>query len=123
MKRFADHREVLPDYPGGVYAVSRHWATQHADIVIRYLRVWKQALRWCHEPSNRAAAVQLVAAAETLDEKAATNRLQQLPRDPQLNISGLQSVLDLRVQFNLTPPMGKNLSSYYDETFYREASN
>ena len=26
MVRFADHREVLPDYPGGVFAVGRNWA-------------------------------------------------------------------------------------------------
>src|SRR5688500_13693670 len=122
MKRFADHREVLPDYPGGVYAVSRDWAAKNAPVLIRYLRVWNDALRWCHEEKNRAEAVQLVAAAEKLDEKAAANRLSQLPEDPRLNVSGLQSVLDLRVQFNLTPPMGGNLSSYYDETFYVQAS-
>jgi hypothetical protein len=27
-------------------------------------------------------------------------------------------VLDLRVLFNLTPPMGKELAAYYDESFY-----
>jgi ABC-type nitrate/sulfonate/bicarbonate transport system substrate-binding protein len=26
-KRFADHSEVLPDYPGGVFAVDRKWST------------------------------------------------------------------------------------------------
>jgi ABC-type nitrate/sulfonate/bicarbonate transport system substrate-binding protein len=122
MKRIADHREVLPDYPGGVYAVSRDWAAKNADVLIRYLRVWNDALRWCEEEKNRAEAVALVAAAEKLDEKTADNRLSQLPKDPRLNVAGLQSVLDLRVQFNLTPPMGRNLSFYYDETFYREAS-
>jgi len=39
-----------------------------------------------------------------------------------LNLPGLQSVLDLRVQFRLTPPMGKDLAKYYDESLYREAS-
>jgi hypothetical protein len=67
--------------------------------------------------------VSIVAASERLDEKAAENRLHQLPKDPRLNLPGLQSVLDLRVQFGLTPPMGKNLASYYDESFYRQASN
>ena len=112
MKRFADHREVLPDYPGGVYAVTRKWAAEN-----------RESLRWCHEQKNCAEAVSIVGASEKLDEKAAENRLRQLPKDPRLNLPGLQAVLDLRVQFGLTPPMGKNLASYYDESFYRQASN
>jgi hypothetical protein len=36
-------------------------------------------------------------------------------------VAGLQSVLDLRVQFGITPPMGKDLAKYYDEMFYRNA--
>jgi ABC-type nitrate/sulfonate/bicarbonate transport system substrate-binding protein len=123
MKRFADHREVLPDYPGGVYAVSRKWAAENRAVLLKYLRAWDEALRWCHDQNNRDEAVKLVGAAENLDEKAAENRLRQLPKDARLNLSGLQSVLDLRVRFGLTPPMGKNLASYYDESFYRQASH
>jgi ABC-type nitrate/sulfonate/bicarbonate transport system substrate-binding protein len=123
MKRFADHREVLPDYPGGVYAVSRKWAAENRAVLLKYLRAWDEALRWCHDQNNRDEAVKLVGAAENLDEKAAENRLRQLPKDARLNLPGLQSVLDLRVRFGLTPPMGKNLASYYDESFYRQASH
>lgn len=123
MKRFADHREVLPDYPGGVYAINCEWAAKNADVLVRYLRAWKQALDWCHEEGHRKEAIELLGAAEKIDDSAAANRLRQLPEDPRLNLAGLQSVLDLRVQFNLTPPMGKNLSAYVDETFYRRASN
>jgi hypothetical protein len=39
-----------------------------------------------------------------------------------LNLAGLQTVLDLRVQFGLTPPMGKDLPKYYDESFYNQTS-
>jgi hypothetical protein len=31
-------------------------------------------------------------------------------------------VLDLRVRFGLTPPVGKELKSYFDESFYQEAA-
>ncbi len=48
MVRFADHREVLPDYPGGVYAVGRKWAGENRALLLRYLRAWNEALRWCH---------------------------------------------------------------------------
>jgi ABC-type nitrate/sulfonate/bicarbonate transport system substrate-binding protein len=117
MMRFADHREVLPEYPGGVYAVTRNWAKENRDILLKYLSAWSEALRWCHDKKNRDEAVKLVAAAEKLEEKAAVNRLRQLPESGQLNLTGLKSVLELRVQFRLTPAMGRDLATYYDETF------
>ena len=123
MVRFADHREVLPDYPGGVYAVGLKWADEKHDLLIRYLRAWNEALRWCHDEKNRDEAIKVLMAAEKLEKKAADNRLRQLPQSGCLNLSGLQSVLDLRVQFGLTPPMGKVLNKYYDEKFYLETSN
>lgn len=122
MVRFADHREVLPDYPGGVYAVTRQWAGENRGVLIRFLRAWNEALRWCQEEAHQSAAVKLIAESEKLDEKGATDRLRQLPEDGRLNLAGLQSVLDLRILFKLAPPMGKNLTAYYDESFHAAAS-
>jgi ABC-type nitrate/sulfonate/bicarbonate transport system substrate-binding protein len=121
MVRLADHREVLPDYPGGVFAVSRRWAAENRDLLVKYLRVWNDALGWAHEEKNRGEALRLITAEEKLDEKGAVRKLAQLPASGNLNLSGLQSVLGLRVQFNLTPPMGTKLDRYYDETFYQTA--
>jgi hypothetical protein len=57
-----------------------------------------------------------------MDEASAANRLRQLPSNGQLNLAGLQTVLDLRVQFGLTPSMGKDLLKYYDDSFYNQAA-
>lgn len=122
MVRFADHREVLPDYPGGVYAVGRRWAGDNRALLMRYLRAWNEALGWCHDEKNRDEAIRLLAAAEKIDEEAAANRLRQLPKDGRLNLPGLHTVLNLRVQFGLTPTMGKELAQYYDEKFYHVSS-
>ena len=122
MVRIADHREVLPDYPGGVYAVGRKWAAENRALLIRFLSAWNQALGWCHDEKHHGEAIKLIADAEKLDEKAAANRLRQLPANGQLNLPGLQCVLDLRVLFKLTPVMGKNLTVYYDEDFYAGTS-
>jgi ABC-type nitrate/sulfonate/bicarbonate transport system substrate-binding protein len=122
MVRFADHREVLPDYPGGVYAVGRRWAGDNRALLMRYLRAWNEALGWCHDEKNRDEAIRLLAAAEKIDEEAAANRLRQLPKDGRLNLPGLHTVLNLRVQFGLIPPMGKELAQYYDEKFYHVSS-
>jgi ABC-type nitrate/sulfonate/bicarbonate transport system substrate-binding protein len=120
MTRFADHREVLPDYPGGVFAVARQWATDSRKLLVAFLRVWNNALRWIHEDENRAEALKLIAAQENLDEKGAERKLAQSPPDGRLNLAGLQSVLDLRVHFGLTPPMGNELKKYFDANPYQE---
>jgi ABC-type nitrate/sulfonate/bicarbonate transport system substrate-binding protein len=121
MVKIADHREVLPDYPGGVFAIDRKWASENHALLVKFLRVWDQALRWSDDDGNRDEAIKLIAAEEKLDDKGAARKLAQLPASGELNLAGLQSVLDLRVQFGLTPPMGKDLAKYYDEMFYRNA--
>jgi ABC-type nitrate/sulfonate/bicarbonate transport system substrate-binding protein len=122
MVRFADHREVLPDYPGGVFAVSRSWAADNRPLLRKFLRIWTAAVRWCHQENNREEVIKLISAQENLDEKDAAQKLAQLPRSGKLNLAGLQTVLDLRIQFGLIPQMGKELGKYYDESFYRDAS-
>jgi ABC-type nitrate/sulfonate/bicarbonate transport system substrate-binding protein len=122
MIRFADHREVLPDYPGGVYAVSRSWAAANRKPLCRFLRAWNQALYWTHDEKNRGEVLKILALEEKTDEKGASRKLAQLPSSGRLNIAGLQCVLDLRVMFGMTPPMGRELLKYHDETFYRQAS-
>lgn len=122
MKRFADQRETLPDYPGGVFAVNRKWANNNRAILTKYLAAWDQGLRWAQDVKNRDEAIKLISEAEKMDDKNAANRLRQLPSNGRLNLAGLQAVLDLRVQFGLTPPMGKDLAKYYDESFYNLTS-
>ena len=119
MKWFADQREILPDYPGGVFAVNRNWANENRDTLTKYLAAWHQGLQWAQDGKNHDEVIKLISEAEKMDEKSAVNRLRQLPSNGQLNLAGLQAVLDLRVQFGLTPPMGKDLAKYYDESFYR----
>jgi ABC-type nitrate/sulfonate/bicarbonate transport system substrate-binding protein len=122
MKRFADQREILPNYPGGVFAVNRKWANDNRAILTKYLAAWDQGLRWAQDVKNRDETIKLIAEAEKMDEKNAANRLRQLPSNGRLNLAGLQTVLDLRVQFGLTPPMGEDLPKYYDESFYNQTS-
>ena len=123
MVRIADHREVLPDYPGGVFAVRRNWAAENRQLLVKFLHVWDGSLRWCQEEKNRSDVLKTIAAEEKTDETGAARKLAQLPPSGKLSLPGLQSVLDLRVQFGLTPPMGKDLASYCEESFFREIAN
>jgi ABC-type nitrate/sulfonate/bicarbonate transport system substrate-binding protein len=122
LMRFADHREVLPDYPGGVFAANRQWAADNRKLLVRFLRVWNRALRWIHDEKNRAEVLQLIAAEEKVDGQGAARKLAQSPNNGELNLAGLSTVLDLRVQFGLTPPMGQVLKNYLDASIYREAA-
>jgi ABC-type nitrate/sulfonate/bicarbonate transport system substrate-binding protein len=119
--RFGDHRAVLPNYPGGVWAVRRNWAKEHRDDVVSFLHAWLAGARWALDPANREEAIQLIAADQNLSPQAAAGRLSDLSTDGALNLAGLQSVLDLRLQFGLTPPLGPSLSSYYDLEYYQAA--
>ena len=92
-------------------------------LVVGYLRAWNDALHWAQDEKNHDEAIKILAAAEKIDEQAAANRLRQSPTSGDLNLAGLQTVLDLRVKFELTPPMGKDLAKYFDESIYHEASN
>jgi ABC-type nitrate/sulfonate/bicarbonate transport system substrate-binding protein len=120
-KRFADHRQVLPDYPGGVFAVRRDWAKEKSHLLVKYLKVWDQALGWSNDERNRSEAITVLSEAEKIDSEAAANRLRQLPRSGQLNLAGLKAVLDLRVQFGLVPPLGRELKRFYDDSYYQAA--
>lgn len=122
MIRLADHREVLPHYPGGVIAVSRSWGQSHKNELTGFLGAWLAGGRWARDPANREEAIRMIASDQKLDRDAAAARLAQLPPDARLNLSGLQSVLDLRTQFGFTLPIGTDLKRYYDLGFYREAT-
>ena len=122
MKRFADQREILPNYPGGVFAVNRQWANENRAVLIQYLAAWDQGLHWAQDERNHREAIKLISEAEKMDEASAANRLRQLPSNGQLNLAGLQTVLDLRVQFGLILSMGKDLLKYYDDSFYNQAA-
>ena len=121
MKRFGDHREVLPDYPGGIFAVSREWGRSHHDELVGFLRSWVGALRWAKDPAHREEAVSFLVADQSVGREAAARQLEQLPRDGALNVAGLKTALELRVGLDLTPLMGKDMSRYYDPEFYRAA--
>lgn len=121
MARLADHRQVLPDYPGGVIAASRRWAEEHRQELSRFLRAWAAGGKWARQPANREQAVEWIAADEKLGREAAVGRLANLPPSPELNLPGLQCVLDLRAQFASEPKLGRELSRYYDLGYLRQS--
>ena len=81
----------------------REWAESNALCCSGTCARGIKALRWCRDEKNRDEAIRLVAEAEQIEEKAAASQLRQSPRDGQLNLPGLQSVLDLLMQMAHLP--------------------
>ncbi len=121
LRRMGDSREVLPDYPSTVLAVSRAWGQSHRADLLAFLRAWMAGMRWAKDPANRGEAVKLVGAELKLSPKAAAGSVDELSASGALNLPGLESVLKLRTDFGFTLLKGNSLASYYDQDFYRSA--
>lgn len=122
MKAFGDHREVLPDYPGGVYCVTRAYAEAHPDVIVGFLTGLLEAVRWMQDPATTDLAAQRLAAESDQTAEQIKARFGGVSRELIINRTGLEVVLDLRVRFGLTPPMGPDLAVYVDESFAEQAA-
>lgn len=121
MTRFGDHSEVLPDYPGTVYAVTRRFAEANRGGVIGFLKGLIDATRWLLDPATSQQAMRQMFAGEADGTKSA-KALDRVPRELILDRDGLRVVLDLRVRFGMTPRQGSDLANYVDTSYVEEAS-
>lgn len=122
LKLIGDFREVLPDYPGGVFAITTSWANAHSMELVVFLRCLAQAVVWSKEPTNCAAAIELLLNARGITDEQAASELAVLPATTDLDLPGLQVPLDLRVSFGLTPRKGINLAAYFDLQYCSKAA-
>lgn len=123
MRRIGDSKEVLPDYPNTVFAVTREWGQKNRDPVLGYLRAWLKAGAWARDPANREAAIKLIGGELKLNSQQAAESIDELSTTGHLNLPGLQVVLDLRNQFGFKLPKGEKLPVYYDAAFIDAAKS
>jgi len=117
MRRIGDSKEVLPDYPNTVFAVAREAGRNNRETVLAFLRAWIKARAWVKDPANREDALRIVGSQLKLNPKQAAESIDELSSSGNLNLPGLQIVLDLRNQFGFKLPKGEKLSVYYDGQF------
>jgi ABC-type nitrate/sulfonate/bicarbonate transport system substrate-binding protein len=120
--------EMIPSYQGTCGAASRRWAKQHPDRLVRYIRAYVEATRWCFETRNRRSCLDILARHNEMDGPAAEHTLDAL-LDPEhgiypkavLNMSGVTAALELRAELGYLarpiPPVAK----YVDLSYYRKA--
>ena len=119
--RLASHRDVLPDYPGGIFAVTRSWAAENAGALRGFLGALDAAGRWAGDAPDEAAA--LLAAEDGTSAEAAAASLGPQPSGLGLDLARLQVALDLRLRLGLAPPLGGELARYVDRSFYESAAD
>ena len=117
MRAFGDHREVLPNYPGGVYAITNAFGSANRDAIVGFLKGLVDASRWIADPATADLAAKRLAAESGSPEDEVKARLNRITPDLTINMDGLEVVLDLRVRFGLTPPMGPDLGAYVDGSY------
>lgn len=121
MRWIGDSKEVLPDYPNTVLATSREWAEKNRNTLIAYLRAWLKGMSWVKDPANRETAIKTVGIELKLNPKEAQESVEELSTTGNLNLPGLQVILDLRNQFGFKLTKGDKLPVYYDTQYLNAA--
>lgn len=122
MRRIGDSKEVLPDYPNTIFAVNREWAQKNRETLMAYLRGWLKGMSWVKDPANRDTAIKMVGEQLKLNPKQAEESVNELSTTGNLNLPGLQVVLDLRNQFGFKLNKGDKLPVYYDPAYFNAAN-
>jgi ABC-type nitrate/sulfonate/bicarbonate transport system substrate-binding protein len=121
MRRIGDSKAVLPDYPNTILAVNREWGQKNRDALVSYLRAWLKGMSWVKNPVNHESAIKMVGTELKLNPKQAGDSVDELSLTGNLNLPGLQVVLDLRTQFGFKLKKGDKLPVYYDAAYFNAA--
>ena len=122
-------REHLPAYQASCGVTTRRWARAHGDTLVAYISAYRESLARLLAPDQRGAALRHLQEQFALspDDAATTLRAlvdpeDGLSRDAALDLAGVQTVLDLRVQAGLLPPGERPLTRYLDLAYYQRAA-
>ena len=119
---------ISPVYQGTGGVANRTWAKENTDTLVRYIRSYVEATRWCFNLKNRKDCLDLLSKHNGIKGKSAARTLDTL-LDPQdglypeadLNLPGLTAALELRADMGFlrrpVPPVEK----YLDLSFHRKA--
>ncbi len=123
--RTLDH---LPSYQGSVGVTTRRWAEKNSDTLVAYIRAYRESLKWTLDPANRDAAIAHLAKDFALPREIAAptyevlaDRSEGLYRDADIDVPGIRTVLDLRVENGLLKAPAPSPSKYYDTSYLRRS--
>jgi len=117
MRLMARHSDVVPGYPGGVFAVSRPWGEAHREEVAAFLRGLRDATRWARSPERRGAAAALAASEMGVGQEQAARALDRLPETLRPDPAAFAIPLEIRLRFGFAPPNGTAIADYLDASY------
>ena len=127
-RRLVDQWDYPLDYQFIGYGVRRDWAQSHEDALVRYLRGFRAASRWLHDPANRDAAVALLSDEVKLQPEDAQAtydlliaRLKAFSPEGVIAERAMQGVLDSIVALGDLPAPPPPVSKYLDNRYIEAA--
>jgi ABC-type nitrate/sulfonate/bicarbonate transport system substrate-binding protein len=120
--------ELIPVYQATCGIARRSWAKKNHDLLVRYIRAYVEATRWCFDPKNRPACLDLLMKHNAIGLSSAQKTLAAL-LDPknglypnaELNLPGIATVLELRAEMGYLKRPLPSPDKYFDLSYYRMA--
>jgi ABC-type nitrate/sulfonate/bicarbonate transport system substrate-binding protein len=121
--------ETLGAYQGRAAAVRAAWAKENKATVIGFIRAYRSAVEWMHDPKNRTEAIAILAAGEpeltpALVEKSLDYMTgpDGFRRDLSFDEKGFRTVMDLRSKFAKPEKKLTDWRKYIDPSYLAEAT-
>ncbi len=118
--------DMLGPYQADGAFVRRDWARAHADVLVRYLAAYIEALRWSLDPKHHADAAAMLADKLKLTPDMAEKNLEVIAepgfgfaRDAAFDMAGFKNVLALRAETEGGKP--SDPQRYLDLSYYDRA--
>ena len=127
-KVLAKAEDYVQHYARGLGATRRDWANKNEDLLVRFTRAMIRATDWVTESNHKDEVIAMLMPenrnnkprAEAMYEESISPRFGFSPRS-QIDMDGIQSVLQLREIAGLMKPPLPKPEKYVDERFYKKA--
>lgn len=128
-KRLDVTSNVIERYTWLSHAVKEDWAKANRPTMLAFIRGWVRANRWVYDPKNKGESIKLLERELKLENRYARPLYEMyfesknliLAKDGEVDMAGLQAVIDaMAEQGDLKPPLPRP-DKYVDLSYWQEA--
>ena len=128
-KRLDVTSNVIERYAWLSHAVREDWAKANRSTMLGFIRAWAQGTRWAYNPTNKGEAINLLAKELKLEDRYARPLYELyfesknviLARDGEVDMAGLQAVIDAMAEQGDFKPPAPRPDKFVDLSYWREA--
>jgi ABC-type nitrate/sulfonate/bicarbonate transport system substrate-binding protein len=114
--------DYVPRWPLTCGWALASWLEERRELAVRFIRAWAAATDWLLEPQNREECLALIMDREKLKRPAAERAYDKVVPRARINPDAIRRVIDLRIEMGVYPPPHDPPARFYDESFWREAT-